>query len=143
MRNLKITVNGKTYDVQVEESGAVYSAPAAAAPVSAAPAPTPAVTNAPAPAQTSAPAPAEEQSAPAAAAPVSGDGEVIESPMPGTILDVKVSAGSTVKKGDVLVILEAMKMENEIVALHDATVAAVHISKGSSVNAGDPLVTLG
>ena len=124
MRNLKITVNGKTYDVQVEESGAVSSAPAAAAPVSAAPAPTPAVTNAPAPAQTSAPAPAEEQSAPAAAAPVSGDGEVIESPMPGTILD-------------------AMKMENEIVALHDATVAAVHISKGSSVNAGDPLVTLG
>lgn len=142
MRNLKITVNGKTYDVQVEESGAVSSAPAAAAPVNVAPAPAPAVKNAPAPAQTSAPAPAEQQSAPAAA-PVSGDGELIESPMPGTILDVKVSAGTAVKKGDVLVVLEAMKMENEIVALHDATVAAVHTSKGSSVNAGDPLVTLG
>lgn len=144
MRNLKITVNGKTYDVQVEESGAVSSAPVAA-PVSAAPAPAPAPAVASAPASApaaSAPAAAEEKSAPAVA-PVSGDGEVIESPMPGTILDVKVSAGSAVKKGDVLVILEAMKMENEIVALHDATVAAVHTSKGSSVNAGDPLVTLG
>ena len=119
MKNLKITVNGVAYDVQVEEVGASsVSAPVAApAPVAAAPA-------APAPA---APAPAAAPEAPKAAAP-SGDAEVVASPMPGSIVNVLVSAGASVKKGDVLVILEAMKMENEIMAPHDATVAAVHVN---------------
>lgn len=122
MKQLKITVNGKTYDVQVEEAGtnaAATSAPAAA----------PAT---PAPAQTAAPAPS---AAPAGA-------ETVASPMPGTILDVKVNAGASVKKGDVLVVLEAMKMENEIKAPHDATVASVFVKKGDTVDSGSDLVAL-
>ena len=66
----------------------------------------------------------------------------INAPMPGTILDVKVSAGDAVKSGDVLAILEAMKMENEIMAPSDGTVAGVHVKKGDSVNSGDLLVSL-
>ena len=121
MKNLKITVNGVAYSVQVEEvSGA--AAPAAPA---AAPAPAPAATPAPA----------------AAPAPAAG-AEVISAPMPGTILSVAVKAGDTVKKGDVLAILEAMKMENEIMAPHDATVAAVHVNKGESVDTGAAIVSL-
>ena len=69
-------------------------------------------------------------------------GEKITSPMPGTILDVKVAPGVAVKAGDVLVILEAMKMENEIVAPQDGTVAAVNVKKGDSVNSGDVLASL-
>ena len=122
MKNLRITVNGTTYDVQVEEvNGAV--APVAAAPVAAAPAP-------------AAPTPA-----PAAPAPT-GEGKPLPSPMPGTILDVKVSAGQAVKAGDVLVILEAMKMENEIKAPQDGTVVAVNVDKGATVDSGQTLVTL-
>ena len=68
--------------------------------------------------------------------------EVVSSPMPGTIVNTVVSAGQAVKKGDVLVVLEAMKMENEIMAPHDATVAAVHVNKGDSVESGTPLVSL-
>ena len=91
MKNLKITVNGTTYDVQVEETGA-SSAPAVSAP-------TPAAASAPAPAPASAPA---------------GSGTPVEAPMPGTVVDVKVANGAKVAEGDTVVILEAMKMENEI-----------------------------
>ncbi len=126
MKNLKITVNGVAYDVQVEEANGA-AAPAAPA--------------APAPAAPKAAAPAPKAEAPKAAAPAAG-AEVVSSPMPGTIVNTVVSAGQAVKKGDVLVILEAMKMENEIMAPHDATVAAVHVNKGDSVESGTPLVSL-
>ena len=116
MRKYNVNVNGTAYEVTVEEvKGGVAPAPVAA------PAP------APAPAPPAAPA---------------GAGEQITAPMPGTILDVKVSAGQAVKSGDVLMILEAMKMENEIMAPHDGTVTAVSVSKGASVESGALLCTI-
>lgn len=128
MKNLKITVNGTAYDVQVEEvaaGAAPVAAPAPAAkPAAPAAAPTPAA----------APAPA--------AAPVPAGAETVNSPMPGTIVSVNVSVGQNVKKGDVLVVLEAMKMENEIMAPRDAVVASVQVNKGDSVDSGTPLVSL-
>ena len=127
----KVTLNGRTYEVEVEhgkamlldEYEAIAPAPVAAAPVAAAPA----------------------AAAPAAApAPVAvGAGEQITAPMPGNILKVNVNAGDKVKEGQVLVVLEAMKMENEIMAPHDATVVQVVVSKGSTVDTGAPLVVLG
>ena len=129
MKNYTITVNGTPYNVTVEEGA---GAPVAAAPVAA-----PAA--APAPATAAAPAPA-----PAAAPAAQGTaGSVkVEAPMPGTILDVKVSVGDSVSSGSVLCILEAMKMENEIVAPQDGTVASVNVSKGDSVEAGQVIITL-
>lgn len=129
MRKFQITVNGQSYEVEVEEVGA--SAPvavpvAAPAPVAAAPAPK------------AAPVPA---AAPKAAAAPAG-AETIKAPMPGNINDVKVTAGQSVKKGDDLVILEAMKMENEIKAPRDGVVASVNVTKGQTVNTGDVLVSL-
>ena len=125
MRNLKITVNGTPYDVQVEENGAQDTAPSVSA-------------------QPSAPAP-KEPAVPtkAAAKPAAAAGsETVSCPMPGTIVSVNVKAGQSVKKGDILIVLEAMKMENEIMAPHDAKVAAVMVSKGESVETGTPLVSL-
>ena len=119
MRKYNVNVNGTAYEVTVEEIQG-----GAAAPVSA-----------PAPAAAPAPAPAP---APAAA----GAGEPVNAPMPGTILDVKVSAGQAVKSGDVLMILEAMKMENEIMAPKDGTVTSVSASKGASLQSGDVLCTI-
>jgi glutaconyl-CoA decarboxylase len=119
MRQFNITVNGVSYQVSVEETGA-------AAPVAAAPAPV------------AAPVPA----AAPAAAPVA-EGAKVTAPMPGTILDVKCADGGAVKKGDVLLILEAMKMENEIVSPSDGTVKQVAVQKGASVNSGDVLVVIG
>lgn len=131
MKNYTITVNGTPYNVTVEEGA---GAPVAAAPVAApvaAPAPAPAA--APAPAPAAAPAPATQGTA----------GSVkVEAPMPGTILDVKVSVGDSVSSGSVLCILEAMKMENEIVAPQDGTVASVNVAKGDSVEAGQVIITL-
>ena len=88
-------------------------------------------------------APAAPAAAPAPAAPAApAGGEKITAPMPGTILAVNVANGSAVKKGDVLMILEAMKMENEIVAPQDGTVASVNVNKGDTVNSGDVLVSM-
>lgn len=131
MKQFNITVNGKVYEVVVEEVGAVT------APRAAAPAPAPAAA-APAPA---APAPAAAPAAPAPAAPAAAPtGKTVSSPMPGTILDIRVKAGDSVKNGDVLVILEAMKMENEIMADGDGVVANILTTVGASVNSGDALI---
>ena len=123
MKYYNITVNGVAYSVSVEETAA------GAAPVAAAPA---------------APkAPAAPAAAPKAAAPAGAAGAVsVKAPMPGNILDVKVAVGASVKAGDVLVILEAMKMENEIVAPQDGTVASINVNKGDTVNSGDVLVSM-
>ena len=147
MKNLRITVNGKSYDVQVEElaEGAIPVAPIAAAPapapVQAAPVAAPAAP-APAPAEQPVPAPAAAPApAPAASAQAEGS-EMINSPMPGNILDVKVAPGDSVKSGQILLILEAMKMENEIVSPRDGVIASVHVRKGDTVDSGTPMVSL-
>ena len=111
MKRYTVTVNGKTYDVTVEETGAAASAPIATQP---------------------APAPA--------AAPAGGKVNV-NAPMPGTVLKMNVASGATVKKGDILCVLEAMKMENEITAPDNGTVTYA-IAKGSTVKTGDLLVSL-
>ncbi len=129
MRKFKINVNGISYNVEVEEIGGV-SAPAAAP---AAPVAAPVAAAAPAPSAAPAPVPA---------APAPADGNQVKSPMPGNILDVRVSVGDTVKEGDILMILEAMKMENEILAPVAGKVIDVQVSKGAAVNSGDVLAVL-
>lgn len=133
MKKFNITVNGTAYDVEVEEVRAGGAA-APAAPRAAAPAPAAAPTPAAAPA---APAPA------AAAKPVSAGEQSIDAPMPGKIIEVKVSVGQAVKAGDTLLILEAMKMQNEIAAPSDGTVKSISVSAGQSVKVRDQLVVLG
>ena len=120
MKRFNVTVNGKAYDVAVEELGAGAPAPA---PAPAAPA--------------AAPAPAVP------AAPAVGEGEKVCAPMPGTILDVRTSNGQKVSKGDVIMVLEAMKMENDIVAPCDGTVTSIVVKKGDNVQSGDTLATVG
>lgn len=125
MKKFNIKVNGKAYEVEVEEVGSStpsFSSPAA-----------PAV-SAPVNETKSAPAPAP--------APVNAGSSSIKAPMPGTINAVKVTAGESIKKGQVVAVLEAMKMENEIMAPEDAVVASVAVSQGQSVNTGDVIVTL-
>ena len=115
MKNLRITVNGTAYDVQVEElSGS--EAPAAAA----------------------APAPAAKPAAPAGAA----GSVVVKAPMPGTVVNVVVSAGQAVKAGDDLVFIEAMKMETPVKAAQDGTIASVNVAKGEAVETGKVLITM-
>ncbi len=129
----KVTLNGRTYEVEVEAGKAMLLAeyeavaPAAPAPVAAAPV---------------AAAPAAAPAAPAAPA-VTGAGEPVNAPMPGNILKVNVKTGDAVKAGTVLVVLEAMKMENEIMAPKDGTVTQVLVNKGSTVDTGAPLVVIG
>ncbi|MCR5521952.1 MAG: biotin/lipoyl-binding protein [Lachnospiraceae bacterium] len=120
MKNYTITVNGVAYEVTVEE-GAGTGAPVAAAPVKA----------------------AAPKATPKAAAPAAGAGaNKIKAPMPGKILGIKVNVGDTVKKGQVMMILEAMKMENEIVADVDGKVASIDVQVGSTVEADDVLASL-
>lgn len=123
MKKYNVTVNGTAYEVTLE---AVDASEVKAAPAQAAQAPSPA------------PAPAA-----APAAPVSGDKETITSPMPGNILNVNVTNGVAVKKGDVLMILEAMKMENEIMSPCDGTVLSVNVTKGATVETGAVLCVIG
>ncbi len=117
MKNYTITVNGTAYDVTVEENGAGASAPAAA------------------------PAAAPKKAAAPKAAAASG-GTPINAPMRGTIVDVKVKVGDKVSNGTVVAVLEAMKMENDIVSDRDGTVAAILVNKGDAVETGAPVITL-
>ena len=113
MKKYRVNVNGTQYDITLE----VLEGEAAAAP-----------------------APQAASAAPKAAAPAGG--QAVNAPMPGTILSVNVQPGQAVKKGDILVMLEAMKMENEIMAPVDGTVGAVNVTKGQSVQSGDVLLTI-
>lgn len=124
MKNYRITVNGVAYDVAVEELGA------GAVPV------------APVVAPVAAPVAAAPVAAPAPAASAAAGTVKIQSPMPGKILAIKANVGQAVKKGDVVMILEAMKMENEIVAPEDGTVAGINVAVGDSVESGDTLASL-
>ena len=123
MKRFHITVNGKAYDVSVDEldGGAPSIAPAAPATPAAAPAP---------------------KAAPAAAPAAPAGATKVNAPMPGTIMDIKVKAGDAVKEGDVLMVLEAMKMENDIVAPAAGKVAGIHVNKGDNVNSNDLLVSI-
>ena len=130
----KVTLKGRTYEVEVEAGEAIlldeYEAIAPSAPAAA-------------PAAAATPAAAAAPAAAPAAPVVTGAGEAVNAPMPGNILKVNVTAGQAVKSGDVLCILEAMKMENEIMAPKDGTVTQVLVSKGNTVDTGAPLVVIG
>ena len=126
MKMYRVNVNGNLYEITLEVVDKANVAPAAAPAPAATPAPTPVAAPAPAP----------------AAAPAAAGSESITAPMPGTILAVNVTNGAAVKKGDVLFILEAMKMENEIMAPRDGVITSVVSSKGAAVENGTPLVYL-
>ncbi|WP_455543882.1 biotin/lipoyl-containing protein [Intestinibacter sp.] len=127
IKQYNVTVNGNLYKVEVEEVGSAVSDIQQAAPVAPKAVPTP---------KKAAPAPKKT-------APVATGGATVQAPMPGKVLDVKTSVGAQVKNGDVLLILEAMKMENEIVANADGTIQSIEVSTGSNVNAGDVLIVIG
>ena len=129
LRKFKIAIDGKEYLVEMEEIGGVQQP--VQAPVAAAPA-----------APVAAPAAPSEQAAPAAAPVSAASGDAMTSPMPGTILRVLVNIGDEVKENQPLMILEAMKMENEVVANHAGKVAGIHVNQGQVVNAGDALITI-
>lgn len=133
MRKFNIKVNGQAYEVEVEEVAGGF-APAPVVPVAAAPAPAVAPVAAPAPEK------AEAKAAPAPAVAPAG-GTQLKAPMPGTVIDFKATNGAAVKKGQTVLILEAMKMENEIVAPVDGVITFV-ASKGASVNTDDLLAVI-
>ena len=122
----EVTVNGVVYQVKIENNEVVNAVPAGVQPVNAMPAAAP-VAAAPAP----------------AAAPASGAGKPVNSPLPGVIVAVKVKVGDAVKNGQVVAILEAMKMENEIQAEFDGVVTSVNVAQGDSILEGAPIVTIG
>lgn len=124
----KVTLNGKIYEVEVEKGEAVIQSEYDAAMPSAAPA--------------AAPVAAPAAATPAVQTAPSGSGDAIKSPLPGNINAVKVSEGQKVAKGAVLIILEAMKMENEIVAPKDGTVGKIYVQKGATVQTGAPLIEI-
>ncbi len=126
----RVNVNGKVYEVEVEEITAGGQQIVAAAPAPAPVAPKPAPV-APAPAPTPAPAPK-----------AAATGEIVEAPMPGTIVDIKVKVGDTVKEGDLVAVIEAMKMETDLFSTKSGVVTAVNAGKGASVNTGDAIITL-
>ena len=126
MKKYTITVNGTAYEVEVEEMGGAVSAPKAAPKAAPAPAAAPAPKAAPAP----------------AAKPVAAGAATVSAPMPGKVLEVKCKAGDAVKAGDVLLILEAMKMQNEIMAPADGTVSDVRVSAGQTVSTGDVMIVM-
>ena len=155
MKKFLISVNGTQYEVDVEEVTGTAGASAMTQPVApqAAPASAPvekAVTAVAAPVEKAAvsqpvqPKPAAATASASAAVPSAAPAgsQIINCPMPGTILKVSVAVGETVKKNQVLCVLEAMKMENDIVSPRDAVVAGVMVTKGASVNAGDPMISL-
>jgi len=142
MKKYRITVNGKTFDVDVEEVGpqksghSPVSAPAAVAPV-----PVPAAAPVPARTAVAAPAPVASPAIARTAAPAGG-ATAMKSPLPGKILKVMATPGSSWKKGDTLLIIEAMKMENEILAPRDCTVEEVAVESNQTVKTGDLLLKL-
>ena len=133
MRKFMINVNGNSYEVEVEEVGVDSSVQRPAAPVKTAQA---------APAQKAAPAPKAAPKAEKKEVVVSAGQEVIEAPMPGNIWKIEVKEGDKVKAGDTLLILEAMKMENEILAPRDGVVSSINTTTGATVNTGDKLVVI-
>ncbi|HHW32416.1 MAG TPA: biotin/lipoyl-binding protein [Clostridiaceae bacterium] len=142
MKKFLIKVNGTQYEVEVEEireQGSNIDIVSQAR--ASMPSPAPAPKAVPEPAAAPKPAPAAPK-AESASKSVPTGAKTITAPMPGTILDINVNVGDKVKKGQVLLILEAMKMENEIVAPFEGTVASINTSKGATVNAGDVLVSI-
>ena len=127
MKKYNITVNGTTYEVIVEEADGVSAVPVYTAPVA-----TP----------VAAPVAAAPKAAPAPKANSASGANKVSAPMPGTILEIKVSAGQSVKKGDVICVLEAMKMENDIPAPCDGVIASVNVQKGASIAANDVIATI-
>lgn len=135
LRKFKISIDGTQYLVEMEEVGAPVPTPADLA----APAPAPAPAAAPAPAPAAAP---EPEPAPAAATPAPAGAHVQGAPMPGTILDIHLNVGDSVKANQPVMVLEAMKMESEIVAEVDGVIASIGVSKGDMVNPGDELFSI-
>jgi len=137
----KVTVDGTAYSVEVEELGA-GAAPFVSVPAAAVPAPVAAAPVASPPAA-STPAPAPAPTPVAAPGPAAAGTVAIEAPLPGKILDVKVSIGTPVKTGDLVLMLEAMKMENEIFATANGTIKEIRVKSGDNVSTGDVMVVIG
>lgn len=132
MKKFKVTVNGKAYEVEVEEMG---GAPAAAPAPQAAAAPAPAAPAAPATAPAATPAPA-------VGGPIPEGAITVKAPMPGKISALKAEAGKAVKRGDIILVLEAMKMQNDITATADGTLHEIRVNPGDNVKTGDVLAVI-